>query len=69
MGFELDLGDGVKLTVSHVPTRKKPYLGIRQGGTFVALAEFISDADMDYLHDVLKKRIIIVQPIDEGDQK
>ncbi len=69
MGFELDLGNGAKLTASHVPGRKKPCLGITQGGTFLALAEFISDADMQHLREVLKQRIIIVQPLIEGDQQ
>lgn len=63
-GFELDLRDGVTLCASHVPGRKKPYLGIKEGGTFLALAEFISDADLDYLHTVLKSRVFIIQPLD-----
>ncbi|UAJ78349.1 hypothetical protein IT072_13890 [Leifsonia sp. ZF2019] len=61
-GFELDLREGVTLRACHVPGHKNPYLGIQEGSTFVALARFISDKDMEYLHDVLSKRIFIIQP-------
>lgn len=62
-GFELDLRDGVTLCASHVPGKKKPYLGISENGVFLALAEFISDADLDYLHEVFKSRVFIIQPL------
>lgn len=64
MGFELDLQGGDKLIASHVPGREKPYLGIRRGNTFIALAEFISDDDMNFLRDELKRRIIMPVMID-----
>lgn len=65
MGFELDLKDGMKLRACHVPGRKAPYLGIQQGSTFIALARFISDGELQYLHEVMSKRIFIVEPIAE----
>jgi len=65
-GFQLDLRDGMTLCASHVPGRTKPYLGIRENGTFLALAEFLSDADMDYLRNVLASRVFVIQPIDTG---
>lgn len=69
MGFELDLRDGLTLKACHVPGHKKPYIGIQQGSTFVALAAFISDAEMEYLHDVMRKRIFVIQPLNEGEDQ
>ena len=63
-GFALDLRDGVELVCTYVPNRKEPYLGIQRGSTFVALAQFISGKEMDFLREVLEARIIVVQPID-----
>ena len=63
-GFALDLRDGVELMCSYVPNRKEPYIGIRKGNQFIALAQFISGKEMDFLREVLEARIIVVQPID-----
>ena len=52
--FKVGLGDGRDLVATHVPGRKKPYLGIKQGSTFVALAQFISDDDMEALFQALR---------------
>ena len=62
--FALDLRGGVELMCTHVPGRKKPYLGIKKGNQFVALAQFLSGADMTFLREVLEARIIVIQPIE-----
>lgn len=63
-GFALDLRGDVELMCTYVPGRKEPYLGIKKGNQFVALAQFISGKDMDFLREILEARIIVVQPID-----
>ena len=62
-GFALDLRDGVELMCTYVPGRKEPYLGLRTGNQFVALAQFISGKDMDFLRQTLEARVIVIQPI------
>lgn len=52
--FRVGLGGGRDLVATHVPGRKKPYLGIQQGSTFLALAQFLSDADMEALFEALQ---------------
>lgn len=52
--FRVGLGPDRDLVATHVPGHKKPYLGIQSGNTFLALAEFISDADMDALFEALQ---------------
>ena len=52
--FEVSLGGGRKLVATHVPGRKKPYLGIQKGSTFLALAQFLSDEDMEALYRALR---------------
>ena len=59
-GWELDLGAGVTLRAGHVPSRVGAYLGVQKGTTFVAVARFISDADMEFLRDTLNERILIL---------
>lgn len=63
-GFVLDLQDGVELRAQHVPGHKNPYLGIRQGNQFIALAAFISDAEMEFLKQVLSARVFVIQPME-----
>ena len=64
MGFALNLSGGDELMAMKVPGKDKPYLGIKRGGTFIALAEFISDDDMNFLHEELKRRTILSVMID-----
>lgn len=52
--FRVGLGEDRDLVATHVPGRKKPYLGIQQGSTFLALAEFLSDEDMEALFQALQ---------------
>ena len=52
--FRVSLGGGRNLVATHVPGRKNPYHGIQEGSTFVALAQFISDADMEALYEALQ---------------
>lgn len=60
-GFSLNLGRGHELQARRVTGREKPWLGVMvHGETFIALAEFISDAEADYLTNILKARAIIV---------
>jgi hypothetical protein len=59
--FRVGLGGGRDLVATHVPGRKKPYLGIQQGSTFLALAQFISDDDMEALYQALQS--VVVLPI------
>lgn len=66
-GFIVGLSGGRDLVATHVPGRKKPYLGIKQGNTFLALAQFISDADMDALRQALEGVAFI--PIDLKEKK
>lgn len=61
-GIELDLRDGVALYAGHVPGKKRPYLGIRRGNQMVAVAEFLSDADLEHFADTLKSRVFVVVP-------
>ena len=63
-GFSLDLRDGIELMATYVPNRKEPYLGIKKGNQFVALAQFLSGADMAFLREVLEARIIVIPPIE-----
>lgn len=63
-GFELDLRAGDTLVCTYVPNRKHPYLGILRGSTFFALAQFISGKEMDFLRDVMSKRIFVIQPME-----
>lgn len=65
--FRVGLGAGVDLVATHVPGKPKPYLGLQTGNTFVALAEFISEDDMDALFTALQGVFVI--PIDEEGTK
>lgn len=62
-GFSLDLKDGVSLMTTYIPGHENPYLGVRFDDKFVALAEFISPEDMDFLHEILSSRAFVVAPI------
>lgn len=57
--FRVGLGPDRDLVATHVPGHKKPYLGIQQGNTFLALAEFISDEDMEALFQALQNVALI----------
>lgn len=65
MGFALDLDGGDHLIATNVPGKDKPYIGIRRGNQFIALAEFISDEDMNFLHEELKRRVILCNLLPE----
>lgn len=67
-GFTFDLGNGISLQARRVPGHAKPWLGMLvPGPQFIALAEFISDAEADYLTRTLKSRAIILAPIEGED--
>lgn len=61
-GFRVGLGGDRDLVARRAPGHERPLLGIQQGKRFLALAEFISDADMDFLHEAL--RGVALVPID-----
>lgn len=63
-GFELDIRGGDKLVARFVPGRQKPYIGIERGNTFIALASFISENEMRFLQEEMKRRIWVVEMID-----
>ncbi|KKI18730.1 MULTISPECIES: hypothetical protein [unclassified Leucobacter] len=64
-GFTFDLGNGISLQARRLPGHTKPWLGLLvPGPQFIALAEFISDAEADYLTNTLKTRAIIVAPVE-----
>lgn len=65
--FSVGLGGDRDLVATHVPGRKKPYLGIQQGSTFLALAQFLSDADMEALYQALKGVAVIPIPTDKNE--
>lgn len=66
-GFSLDLGNGLELrTLRRVG---KTWLGVLiHGKNFLALAEFISDADADYLSKLLRSRAIVIAAPDPKDE-
>ncbi|RLP68371.1 hypothetical protein D9V30_10300 [Mycetocola reblochoni] len=65
-GWWVGVGDDAELVARHVPGRDNPYLGIQEGNTFVAVAEFISDADMDYLKAKLAGVFFMPAALNEG---
>ena len=67
-GWKLDLGAGVTLRADHVPGRVGAYLGVQKGTTFVAVARFISDADMEFLRETLNERILILMTQPPGEE-
>lgn len=60
--FSVSIGGGRDLVATHVPGRKSPYLGIQSGSTFLALARFLSDEDMEALYEALQG--VAILPID-----
>lgn len=63
--FRVGLGGDRDLVATHVPGRKRPYLGIQQGSTFLALAQFLSDEDMEALFQAFQGVALI--PFDPKD--
>lgn len=61
-GFALRLREDVELRAMQVPGEENPYLGILHGTTFVALAQFLSVADMEFLSRVLRAHAIVIAP-------
>ena len=58
--FSLDLRGGMELMCAHVPGKKKPYLGIKQGSNFIALAKFLSEDDMQFLYEIFRNRVFVI---------
>lgn len=58
--FSLDLREGVELMCTHIPGKENPYLGIKKGSQFIALAEFLSDDDMQFLYEIFQTRIFVI---------
>ena len=65
VSFALDLRGGVELMCTHVPGRKKPYLGIKKGNQFVALAQFLSEDDMQFLYEIFQQRVFVIETLQE----
>lgn len=63
--FALDLRGGVELMCTHVPGRKKPYLGIKKGNQFIALAQFLSKDDMQFLYEIFQQRVFVIENLQE----
>ena len=59
MGWKVNIGEGRELVATRVPNRKKPYLGIQHGSTFLALAQFLSDEDMEFLFQAMQGVVVI----------
>lgn len=66
-GFSLDLRGGVELQGLAVAGYDRPLLGLRSGGVFVAVAEFISVADLEHLRGVLQGRVFVIEENGGGD--
>ena len=65
VSFALDLRGGVELMCTHVPGRKKPYLGIKKGNQFIALAQFLSKDDMQFLYEIFQQRVFVIENLQE----
>ena len=63
--FALDLLGGVELMCTHVPGKKKPYLGIKKGNQFIALAQFLSKDDMQFLYEIFQQRVFVIENLQE----
>lgn len=59
MAFKVGLSGGRELVASHVPGHKRPYLGIKHGNTFVAVAQFISNEDMEFMFESMQEVFMI----------
>ena len=65
VSFALDLRGGVELMCTHVPGRKNPYLGIKKGNQFIALAQFLSEDDMKFLYEIFQQRVFVIENLQE----
>ena len=59
IGWAVSIGGGRQLRAQKVPGRDRPVLGIVKGGTFLVLAEFIADDDMDAMKTALDGVVMI----------
>lgn len=58
-GWGVSIGGGRQLRAQKIPGRERPVLGIVHSGTFLVLAEFIADEDMEAMKDALAGVVMI----------
>jgi len=58
-GWEVSLGEGQTLRAMVSADHERPLLGVMKGKTYLVLAEFISEADMEEMKHALEGVVLI----------